>query len=263
MKNLIHTVIIAGLTLGAATISQASVFTTSETAPIAGSVLISNDTASTKNMTARVNGVKDDGSSLSDRTLGQSFTSSVAGSINAISVKLGGGFNNNPANTNNFSALVAGKGNLLLNVFDMTGPGISLTQSPVVYDMAGQDLSGLNYSYVTFELGETLTIDANIEYGFEFGWDPAYIADLEGIRFIVTLVWYELWATMHTVLVNRSGKMLTPHFQMSAFEFWKQRQRPRFLCAHCLLCPRAKHLCIARWFASTVECDGSPPSLGD
>jgi hypothetical protein len=106
MKNLIHTVIIAGLTLGAATISQASVFTTSETAPIAGSVLISNDTASTKNMTARINGVNG-GSSLADRTLGQSFTSSVAGSINAISVKLGGGYNNNPANTNNFSALVA------------------------------------------------------------------------------------------------------------------------------------------------------------
>ncbi len=177
MKNLIHTVIIAGLTLGAATISQASVFTTSETAPIAGSVLISNDTASTKNMTARINGVNDGGSSLSDRTLGQSFTSSVAGSINAISVQLGGGYNNNPANTNNFSALVAGKGNLLLNVFDMTNAGTSLTAIPVVYDMAGQDLSGLNYSYVTFELGETLTIDANIEYGFEFGWDPAYIAD--------------------------------------------------------------------------------------
>ena len=178
MKNLLNIVTIAGLTLGAATISQASVFTTSETAPIAGSVLISNDTASTKNMTARINGVNGGGSSLPDRTLGQSFTSSVAGSINAISVKLGGGYNNNPANTNNFSALVAGKGNLLLNVFDMTdNVGTSLTAIPVVYDMAGQDLSGLNYSYVTFELGETLTIDANIEYGFEFGWDPAYIAD--------------------------------------------------------------------------------------
>ena len=178
MKNLIHTGIIAGLALGASTVSQAGVFTTGITAPT-GSVLSSNETASDKNMTVRINGVNGSGASLPNRTLGQSFTSSVGGSINAISVKLGGGYNNNPANTNNFSALAAGKGNLLLNVFDMTGPGASLTTSPVVYDMAGQDLSGLNNSFLTFELGETLTIDAEIEYGFEFGWDPTYIADSE------------------------------------------------------------------------------------
>ena len=172
MKNLINTGIIAGLALGAATVSQASVFTTSVTAPIAGSVLSSNDSASIQNMTVRING----SNSVPDRTLGQSFTSAAAGSFDAISVQLGGG---NPNNTNNFSALAAGKGNLLLNVFELTGAGSSLVASPLVYDMAGQDLSGLNNSFLTFELGETLTVDAGIEYGFELGWDPAYIADSE------------------------------------------------------------------------------------
>ena len=171
MKNLIHTFIIAGLTLGAATISQASVFTTSETAPIAGSVLVSNDsvTEPVKNMTVRVN----ESSGKPDRTLGQSFTLASAGSFNAISVQLAGG----SATNNNFSGLTAGQGNLLLNVFDLTGAGSSLILSPVVYDMAGLDLSGLNTHYLTFDLGETVALTAGIEYGFELGWDPTYVAD--------------------------------------------------------------------------------------
>ena len=169
MKNLILTGIIAGLALGASKVSQAGVLTTGVTAPN-GSVLISNDTDTNANMTVRVNG-----SGVPDRTLGQSFTSSVAGSFDAITVQLGGG----SSTTNNFAALTAGQGNLLLNVFDLSGPGTSLTASPVVYDMAGQDLSGLNNSFLTFELGETFSVDAGIEYGFEFGWDPAYIADVD------------------------------------------------------------------------------------
>jgi hypothetical protein len=172
MKNLIQTGIIAGLALGAATVSPAAVPTTSDTAPT-GPVLISNDTASTDNMTVRVNKP----TLTQDRTLGQTFTLASAGSFNAISVQLKGGWA--ATDTNNFSALTAGKGNLLLNVFDMTGPGISLTQSPVVYDMAGQDLSGLNNSYLTFYLGETVALSAGIEYGFELGWDPTYVADTE------------------------------------------------------------------------------------
>ena len=174
MKNLIFTGIISGLALGASTVSQAGVFTTGVTAPT-GSVLSSNETDTNANMTVRING----SGGVPDRTLGQSFTSSVAGSFDAITIQLGGG----SGTTNNFAALTAGQGNLLLNVFDLSGPGTSLAAShgktphPVVYDMAGQDLSGLNNSFLTFELGETFSVDAGIEYGFEFGWDPAYIAD--------------------------------------------------------------------------------------
>ena len=47
--------IIAGLALGASTVSQAGVLTTGVTAPN-GSVLISNDTDTNANMTVRVNG---------------------------------------------------------------------------------------------------------------------------------------------------------------------------------------------------------------
>ncbi len=168
MKNLILTGIIAGLALGAATVSQAAVPTTSDTAPT-GVVLISNDTASTDNMTVRVNKP----TLTQDRTLGQTFTLASAGSFNAISVQLAGG----SATNNNFSGLTAGQGNLLLNVFDLTGAGSSLILSPVVYDMAGLNLGSLNNHYLTFDLGETVTLSAGIEYGFELGWDPTYVAD--------------------------------------------------------------------------------------
>ena len=172
MKNLIQTGIIAGLALGAATVSQAAVPTTSDTAPT-GPVLISNDTASTDNMTVRVN----EPGGTPDRTLGQTFTLASAGSFNAISVQLKGG--GAATTTNNFSALTAGQGNLLLNVFDLTGGGASLIASPVVYDMAGLNLGILNDHYLTFYLGETVALSAGIEYGFELGWDPTYVADTE------------------------------------------------------------------------------------
>tara|TARA_B110001452_G_scaffold84456_1_gene69055 strand:+ start:1313 stop:2068 length:756 start_codon:yes stop_codon:yes gene_type:complete len=181
MKNLIHTGIIAGLALGASTVSQAAVPTTSDTAPT-GTILISNDTASNVNMTVRVNEPK----LTQDRTLGQSFTLASAGSFNAISVQLKGG--GAATVTNNFSALTAGQGNLLLNVFDLSGGGKSLIASPVVYDMAGLNLGSLNNHYLTFDLGETVTLSAGIEYGFELGWDPTYLDEEDTIYRNLALV---------------------------------------------------------------------------
>lgn len=155
-NNPVPTGITAGLALFAFSGATAATISTDSVAPIAdvAQYQVGNTIGG---MSVRVN------DSNPDRTLGQSFSSTIDGSFNAITVLSRGG--------NDFSGLSSGEGDMILAVWD-TDSNSSLGNFTV--DFAGMSFS--NGDFVTFELESTIAVSSGGNYAFEMAWDPSYIA---------------------------------------------------------------------------------------
>lgn len=143
---------------------------TDSTAPT-GPVVASYDSPlTTATMSLRVN--EPDPDPLPDRTLGQSFTSTINGSFDSITLKHGS------RSSNNFSGLSAGEGDMILAIWNVD---TNTSLGTFTYDVAGQNYSntsgGTGGGFITFDLDTEIAVTSGVEYAFELAWDPTYITD--------------------------------------------------------------------------------------